>query len=189
MAPMSEVIQWVLQTCSQWLEEATGSMKIRGFSDDFGQFIVKNPTPRLQAEFASRNRGSDAVLMFHGTPIKNLGAILQNGFKPGGTWVAEEPGFSVGYALKEATGLSPTPRAGALFGGINRNPAFHVGLGENPQALTPHDSYGALFGCESLDPVYGSYQFPGLMAIRKTSVTQDARAVMVRYVFLVPLSA
>jgi hypothetical protein len=80
---MDEVKKWVIETCSGHLEEATGSMKIRGIPDDIPQFVVHKPAAQLQTAFKDRKSRLGSILMFHGTPLPNLQPILQGGFRPG----------------------------------------------------------------------------------------------------------
>jgi hypothetical protein len=103
--PTDGAKKWVLETCGNSLEEATGSMKIRGIPDDFPQFVVNRPTMQLQTAFKNSKSKHRSVsrLMFHGTPLPNLQPILQGGFKggqDGAVWVAREPSTSLMYALK-----------------------------------------------------------------------------------------
>jgi hypothetical protein len=165
-------------------------MKINDISNNFGQLIVSKPTPELQASFARRLAPSRSgpKLMFHGTPLRNLRSILREGFKGGmpgypgvGTrlievWVAEEPGFSVSYALKETTFGLGTSAMGRMMGGILK--------GMQPQPQTPYDMYGVVLGCAFQPP-----EQAGKRGLPRTAVTNDIQAVMVRYVFLVPPNA
>lgn len=192
---LQDVVKWALETCGNNLEEATGRMKISGIPDDFGQLVVSKPTPGLQAAFAQRASRSRPKLMFHGTPLRNLRSILRDGFGGGGTsfnvgsrsyevWVAEEPAFSVSYALKETSFGLGEVIGGALFGprGALRG-LMALQTGREPATL--YDMYGALLGCEFVQP-QGQI---GRRAMAGTAVTSDTRAVIVRYVFIVPPNA
>jgi hypothetical protein len=203
LPPADDVKKWVLETCGGNLEEATGSMKIKDFPDEIAQFVVHKPTMKLQTAFKDRksqNR-SGSSLMFHGTPLQNLQPILQGGFKGGiygAVWVAKEPITSIKYALK--TVISGRTFAGA---GIGRAGGLEdVGRKQlvkqfgNP-AKSPYDSYGTLLGCEYVenDP-HGrrgglGLRAPSVVGIPtfETTSTRDPRALMVRYVFLIPLEA
>jgi hypothetical protein len=105
---MDEVKNWVMETCSSQLEEATGSLKIREFPDDIPQFVVHKPTMQLQTAFKHRKSRLGSKLVFHGTPLPNLQSILQGGFKrghDGAVWVAREPLNSVSYSLKDTVAV------------------------------------------------------------------------------------
>jgi len=199
-ASLQDVVKWVLETCGNNLEEATGRMKIKGIPDDFGQLVVSKPTPGLQAAFAQRAARSSPILMFHGTPLRNLWSILRDGFwggtpsglsrsrlRSGQVWVAEEPGFSVSYALKETLfGLGQAIGGGQFGpgGALRGLMAFQTGMGPE----TPYDSYGALLGCEFILPREQMGMW-GMTGMPRTAVTTDTRAVIARYVFLVPPNA
>ena len=168
---MDEVKNWVMETCSSQLEEATGSLKIRGFPDDIPQFVVHKPTMQLQTAFKHRKSRLGSKLVFHGTPLPNLQSILQGGFKrghDGAVWVAREPLNSVSYSLKGHRGGGRS----ILFG-VREN---------TPQS--PYVSYGALLGCEFVDDKRFRKGF--IVEIDETTSTSDRHAIMVRYVFLVP---
>jgi hypothetical protein len=173
---MDEVKKWVMETCGSLLQEATGSLKIRGFPDDTPQFIVHKPEMQLQTAFEQRkSRLGSSKLVFHGTPLPNLQPILQGGFKggrDGAVWVAKDPLTSVGYALKGRMGGGRRMFYGA--GGF--------GAANTPQSL--YFSYGALLGCEFVDDRRFRKGF--IVELDETTCTSDRHAIMVRYVFLVP---
>ena len=168
---MDEVKNWLMETCGSQLEEATGSLKIRGFPDDITQFVVHKPTMQLQTAFKHRKSRLGSKLVFHGTPLPNLQSILQGGFKcglDGAVWVAREPLNSVFYALKGRYG-----RGRMLLFGAREN---------TPQS--PYLSYGVLLGCEFVDDKRFRKGF--IVEIDETTSTSDRHAIMVRYVFLLP---
>jgi hypothetical protein len=195
-ASMDEVKKWVIETCGSQLEEATGSMKIRGVPDVILQFVVHKPTTQLQTAFTDRKMRRASRLMFHGTPLPNLQPILQSGFRPGVVWVAAEPSYSFRFALK-GQGFADHRRrlianGGLGFGGFT--------LPQDEELLrSPYYSYGALLGCEYVEgtSMLGGRGYAkrrprvkimgGGGMTMETSSTNDHHAVMVRYVFLIPL--
>jgi hypothetical protein len=197
LPPMDDVKKWVLETCGGNLEEATGSMKIKEIPDKIAQFVVHKPTMNLQTAFKDRKRKDryGSSLMFHGTPLSNLQPILQGGFKgghDGAVWVAKEPLISLGYALRAA-------RWGVFFGrGGDRAGKFEKVVRKEfvkqfgNLAMSPYASYGALLGCEYVENGrsggrVGLVRIPGASGFDcETTCTRDHRAVMVRYVFLIP---
>jgi hypothetical protein len=199
LPPMDDVKKWVLETCGGNLEEATGSMKIKDIPDDIAQFVVHKPTMKLQTAFKDRKRKNmyESSLMFHGTPLPNLQPILEGGFKgghDGAVWVAKEPLISLGYALRAAMW-------GAFFGGgEDRAGGFEEVVRKEyvkqfgNLAMGPYASYGALLGCEYVGNGrsggrgrFSGFRMPGASGFDyETTCTRDHRAVMVRYVFLIP---
>jgi hypothetical protein len=194
--PMYDVVRWVLETCGGNLEEATGSMKIRGIPHIFPQFVVHRPTIQLQTSFKERKSRSKSSLMFHGSPLPNLQSILQGGFNPGVVWVAKEPRSSVIFALKGPMYVD----RGGRFGGREIGEAARVlpagarGLSSSQiQKLvqSPYIQYGALLACEYVEDSRfqgrGSSEYiPVRAPLEGTARTFDHYAVMVRYVFLIP---
>jgi hypothetical protein len=187
---MDEVKKWVIETCGGHLEEATGSMKIRGIPDDIPQFVVHKPATQLQTVFKDRKSRLGSMLMFHGTPLPNLQPILQGGFRPGVVWVAREPSWSIGFALK---GQRHAGRPGGMAGGYRD----FMTLPQIEKLLqSPYCSYGALLGCEYVEATgqwTGRGRGVGPPRVRAgggmqlgTACTYDHHAVMVRYVFLIP---
>jgi hypothetical protein len=194
--PMNDVVRWVLETCGGNLEEATGSMEIRGVPHDFAQFVVHRPTIQLQTSFKERKSRSRPSLMFHGTPVPNLQSILQDGFNPGVVWVAKEPRFSMFFALK---GPMIVDRGGGLRESVMVEaargfPARARGLSSlqiQNLVQSPYIQYGALLGCEYVEDSRfqgrgSSESIPVRAPLEGTARTFDHYAVMVRYVFLIP---
>jgi hypothetical protein len=194
-ASMDEVKKWVIETCGSQLEEATGSMKIRGIPDVILQFVVHKPATQLQAAFTDRKMRQASRLMFHGTPLPNLQPILQGGFRHGEVWVAAEPSYSFRFALK-GQGFAEQRRRLIANGGLGLE-RFTLPLNEE-LLKSPYCSYGALLGCEYVE---GTSISRGRGYVRRrprvkvmggggmtmeTSSTNDHHAVMVRYVFLIP---
>jgi len=200
LPPTDDVKKWVLETYGGNLEEATGSMKIKDIPDEIAQFVVHKPTMKLQTAFKERksqNR-SGSSLMFHGTPLPNLQPILQGGFKGGGdgaVWVAEEPMTSIMYALKSVVwGRAFAGREVGRAGGLEGVGRKQLGKEFGNPAKSPYASYGALLGCEYVEnDRYGRrggsrLRAPSPVGIPtfETTCTRDPRALMVRYVFLIP---
>jgi hypothetical protein len=193
--PMDDVKKWILETCGGNLEEATGSMKIRHFPDEIPQFVVHKPTMKLQTAFKDRKskKRSGSRLMFHGTPLSNLQPILQGGFKgghDGAVWIAREPSTSLMYALKGMFTMFADEggsRAAEL------EDVLRVPLVRALQPLanlvnSPYAAYGALLGCEYVETrgSVGKGWLPRSGEDKEATSTRDHRAVMVRYVFLLP---
>lgn len=200
LPPTDDVKKWVIETCGGNLEEATGSMKIKDIPDEIAQFVVHKPTMKLHTAFKDRksqNR-SGSSLMFHGTSLQNLQPILQGGFKggnDGAVWVAKEPITSIRYALKIAIWRRGFAGAGVgRAGGLEDVGRKQLVRKYGNLAKSPYASYGALLGCEYVEnDRYGRrgglrLGAPSLVGIPtfETACTRDPRALMVRYVILIP---
>lgn len=161
----------VLRVCSSYhgfLISATGSHRIPSFGND--QFLLANMAPDLELAFSRHmpTPQSPSNILFHGTSLDRLHAILCQGLRAQsgtaferhgtaygpGVYLADEPRVALGYATVSSGGWKSS-----------RLKKIHV-----------------LFGCE----LAGSKpQAPS----RGIYVITDPTRLAVRYIFLVPSAA
>ncbi|KAF2491635.1 hypothetical protein BU16DRAFT_565332 [Lophium mytilinum] len=156
-----QLITWVLSSYRGYLASTSGILKIPNMPG-VHQFVLANAAPELEAAFATRvGRNGTTKVLFHGTSLDRLPAILSQGLKicsgttlqrtgaahGNGIYMAEDPGTSFSYSPLQASW---------------RNSSFH--------------NHRVLLGCELAGN--GNSVSPGIHVIK------DPGTVMVRYVFL-----
>lgn len=158
------LLVWIMTAFRGYLVSATGSLKIPSLPG-VHQFFLANTNPEKEREFTDRiNAGMSRRVLFHGTTLDRLYAILCQGLK-----------VMSGTALQ---------RNGASFGN-------GIYMGEEPSTAWPYtqtfakgwknsqfSSFKVLLGCEHVGTTTASS--------RGIYVIKDPAALMVRYIFLMP---
>jgi hypothetical protein len=162
------LISWAVVHHRGYIATATGICKIPNMSAGTHQFVLANASPRLESDFVSKlpRYNPKTTVLFHGTTLDRLPAILAQG-------------------LKVCSGTS-LQRTGAAHGkGIYMAEEPATSLIYAPAALSWRNSglsnMRLLLGCE----VVGN----GKSVTTGIHVITDERSAIVRYLFLLPSSA
>lgn len=109
--PLAELLRWASTSHRGFLVSATGGQRIPSFGDK--QFLLANMAPDLEAAFAQHmpTPSSSSQILFHGTSLDRLHAILCQGLRVqsngplqshgasygAGIYMADEPSVAWGY--------------------------------------------------------------------------------------------
>jgi hypothetical protein len=165
-----KLISWSCIHFRGYIVTATGLCKIENLPKGKHQFVLANASPKLESQYISRlpTPSSQTTVLFHGTSLDRLPAILAQGLRnysgsalqsTGAVWgkgiyMAEDPSTSFDYA--------PTALGWRNSGLVNMK---------------------LILGCE----VAGAGRVVDVS--RGVHVIRDEGSVMVRYLFLFPLGA
>jgi len=161
-----KLLSWTCLNYRGFLVSATGKMRIPGLPADTQQFLLASAAPELEAAFLARMGNGTSRVLWHGTAMERLYAILCEGLKicsgtalqihgaasGAGIYTAEEPVTAWGY--------SATPSTANWAGSSFRN-------------------VRVLLGLEAAGPAVGT----GIQLVK------DPSTLIVRYVFLIPSNA
>jgi len=159
-----KLLLWTCLNYRGFLVSATGKMRIPGMPINTHQFLMASAAPELESAFAAKMGTLPTRVLWHGTSMERLYAIMCEGLKicsntplqlhgaasGSGIYTAEEPVTSWGYATH------PGPN----------------------WARSSFSSVRVLLGLEAAGPAVG----------KGVHVVRDASTLMVRYVFLVPIN-
>lgn len=183
----ARLLAWICSTYGTNYIPATNDLLIPSMPKDVHQFVLKKPCTRLQARFERRMMKFNprkSIVLWHGTDMRFLRAIIVNGFIPAsderfgkGVFMAEAPRTSYFYAFK---------RQGLNYDGT------YIGYGNSKNQTpvwkeAPFQNYGVLLGCEAAGE--GRITIDRDSLSDKVHVLTDLGSVMVRYIFLLPPSA
>ncbi|KAH8589647.1 hypothetical protein B0O99DRAFT_636601 [Bisporella sp. PMI_857] len=166
--PAEKLLSWACLSYGGFLVSATGKMRIPGMPANTHQFLLASARPDLEAAFQSRFGSGPTRVLWHGTYMERLFAILSEGLKicshttlqlhgaasGAGIYTATEPGTSWGYSAAPAANWS-----GSTIKGVR-----------------------VLLGLEAAGGASAS-------TASTVHVVTDVQSLMVRYVFLVPSTA
>ncbi|KAL6707029.1 hypothetical protein ACN47E_004781 [Coniothyrium glycines] len=111
-----KLISWACVHFRGYLATATGICKVPNLPTGTHQFILANASPKLEGQFSSKvpkyDHRASTMVLFHGTPLDRLPAILAQGLKNcsgtslqrigaahgKGIYLAEEPATSYSYS-------------------------------------------------------------------------------------------
>lgn len=166
--PSEVFLKWIFTNYGGFLVSASGRMRIPSMPGTH-QFLLANTAPGFEKAFTAQIRGLPTKVVFHGTSLERLYAILCQG-------------------LKVCTG-SPLQRHGAVYGSgiyVAEDPAAAMGYATAYTAPTrwngwrsrTFDRTRVLLGCEA------SGHIPGQM--HGIHVITDPNMLILRYIFLVP---
>jgi len=158
-------------------------LKIPGFTNWVYQFVLASPVSahgnRLSKQL-KKARGK-SMLLFHGTPLRNLQSILRNGFVQAdhqrfgaGLYMAEEPSYSYRYATRKTHQEESEP-----YGPQYQDVPAKL---KRTWPHTPFKIVGALLGYEVTGngrPVTSSHN-PGVHVVKALD------SIIIRYIFLIP---
>lgn len=166
--PSEVFLKWIFTNYGGFLVSASGRMRIPSLPGAY-QFLLANAAPSLEKAFAMQMRGQPTKVVFHGTSLERLYAILCQGLRVcsgsplqrhgaaygNGIYVAEEPATALGYATAYA--------APDGWDGWHSSTFNHTRV---------------LLGCEASGHIpsqrYGIYVVP------------DPNMLILRYIFLMP---
>jgi hypothetical protein len=163
--PTEKLLSWTCLNYRGFLVSASGKTKIPGWPANTHQFLMASAAPNLEAVFRAQIGSLPTRVLWHGTSMERLFAIISQGLKVcsntplqvhgaasgPGIYTADNPGTSWGYSTV----------AGANWSGSS------------------FLNYRVLLGLEAAGPAVGT----GI------HVVKDPSTLMVRYVFLVPTGA
>jgi hypothetical protein len=169
-----DFLKWMFCQYGGFLVSATGvvpvtsQLRIPSMPGTY-QFLLANAAPHLEEAFAASIGSKPTTVVFHGTSLDRLYAILCQGLqilsgtplqKTGavrgkGIYVAEEPRTSWDYAIP--------------YQGHSGKPGWNSGT---------FDSFRVLLACEA----------SGIVSGRDYHVITDPSTVILRYIFLIPAS-
>lgn len=145
--PLAELLRWASTSHRGFLVSATGGQRIPSFGDN--QFLLANMAPDLEAAFAQHmpTPSSPSQILFHGTSLDRLHAILCQGLRVqsggplqrhgaafgAGIYMADEP--SVAWSYRTA----PTRDSGWKNSNLKN---LSVLLGCELAGQEPQSSYG-----------------------------------------------
>ncbi|KAF9701114.1 hypothetical protein EKO04_000157 [Ascochyta lentis] len=158
-----KLISWAVIHHRGFLATATGLLKIPNLPPGTHQFVLANASPKLEKTFVSKIQSTklETTVLFHGTPLDRLPAILAQG-------------------LRVCSG-TPLQRTGAAHGkGVYLSADPTMSFHYSPVSLSWKNSglsnMKLLLGCE----VVGG----GNKVSDSIQVVQDVESIMVRYVLL-----
>ncbi|KAJ4362113.1 GID complex subunit containing RING finger motif [Ascochyta clinopodiicola] len=162
-ASAEKLISWAVVHHRGFLATATGLLKIPNLPPGTHQFVLANASPKLEKNFVSKLQWTkrETTVLFHGTPLDRLPAILAQG-------------------LRICSG-TPLQRTGAAYGkGVYLSDDPSTSFYYSPVSLSWKNSglsnMKLLLGCEV---VGGGNKVSG-----NIHVVQDVESVMVRYILL-----
>jgi len=166
--PSEFFLKWIFTNYNGFLLSASGPMRIPSMPGIY-QFLLANAAPRLEKAFAAQLRGLPTKVVFHGTSLERLYAILCQGLRVcsgsplqrhgaaygNGIYVAEEPATAMRYAT-----------------------AYTAPVGWKGWHGNTFDHARVLLGCEA------SGHIPSQM--HGIHVIADPDILILRYIFLIP---
>ncbi|KAF1926835.1 uncharacterized protein M421DRAFT_422441 [Didymella exigua CBS 183.55] len=162
--PQAEkLISWAVVQHRGFLATATGLLKIPNLPPGTHQFVLANASPKLEHAFAHRIKHSDGdtTVLFHGTRIDRLPAILAQGLRVCSGTALQRTGAAHGKGIY----LSDDPETSFYYSA--------AGLSWKNSGLS---NMRMVLGCE----VVGTAS----RILGNIHVVADPASVMVRYVFL-----
>jgi hypothetical protein len=169
--PSELFLKWIFTNYGGFLVSASGQMRIPSMPGAY-QFLLANTAPHLEKAFAAQMRDLPTKVVFHGTSLERLYAILCQGLRVcsgsplqshgaaygDGIYVAEEPATALGYAT-----------------------AYTARAGWNGWHSNTFNRARVLLGCEA------SGHIPGQR--HSMHVIADPNMLILRYIFLMPEGA
>jgi hypothetical protein len=166
----AELISWACVHFRGYIATATGLCKIKNSPKGTHQFVLANASPKLESQYVSRfpTPSSQTTVLFHGTSLDRLPAILAQGL-----------------LIYSCTSLQST---GAVYGnGIYMAEDPSLSFHYAPTSLSWKNS-----GLSNMKLILGCEVAGAGRAVNVSSdvhVIRDEGSVMVRYMFLFPLRA
>ncbi|MCJ1386186.1 hypothetical protein MMC17_009312 [Xylographa soralifera] len=167
-APTISLLPWLCGGYLGFLASATGLLRIPSMPG-IHQFILASASPTLESAFAKRAGQQPPRILFHGTSMDRLYAILCQGLKACSGTSLERHGSAYGAGIY----MAEEPKTAWSYA----TASTVSGKGWTHSA---YSSVSVLLGCE----------YTGASQARSTNgihVVTDASELMVRYVFLMPL--
>lgn len=163
--PTEKLLSWTCLNYRGFLVSASGKTKIPGWPANTHQFLMANASPNLEAAFRAQIGSLPTRVLWHGTSMERLFAIMSQGLKVCSNTPLQAHGAASGPGIYTAdnpqTSWGYSTAAGANWSGSS------------------FSNYRVLLGLEAAGPAVGT----GIHVVTNPST------LMVRYVFLVPTGA
>lgn len=165
----ADLLSWMCCSYRGFLVSASGALRVPNLPNGTHQFVLANASPELETSFAAhRTKQASSKILFHGTSLDRLYAILCQGLRElSGTPLARH-----GAAHGKGIYMADEPSTSWFYA----NPRPTLGWSKSIYKNTR-----VLLGCEFV----GISQTP----VGGIHVISDASMLMVRYIFLFPSGA
>lgn len=162
------LVSWLCNAPRNYIISATGHWRIPNMPG-IHQFLVVDNPPEIEAAFAKHNHLQPRMVLFHGTSMDRLYAILAQGLKVLSNTPLMKHGAASGPGIYFSSETQlPASYAAAAPRGLAQSAFF--------QSRKDFDGPQVLLGCEHAGPATKGGVF----------VVTDPTKVVVRYIFLVP---
>lgn len=167
LGPATEkLLSWAATGYGGFLTSATGKMKIPGWPAGTLQFLMGNADPKLEAAFQQQVGNLPTRVLWHGTSLQRLFAIINGGLKICSNTSLQAHGAASGPGIYTAD----NPTTSWSYSTICQTSNW---------SGSSISKVRVLLGLEATGPAVGS----------GVHVVTNASSLMVRYVFLVPNNA
>jgi hypothetical protein len=167
-ADAERLISWACTHFRGYITTASGLCKIKNLPTGTHQFVLANAGPKLESAYQSRlpKPSSETTVLFHGTSLDRLPAILAQG-------------------LIVCSG-TPLERTGAVYGKgiyLAEDPAYSFSFASLHSSWrnSALPNMRLMLGCEVVGKSRG--------VARGIHIVKDEASVIVRYIFLFPQNA
>jgi len=170
-ATQEAFLKWILSHYGGSLVSASGQMQIPSMSHAH-QFLLTKAAPNLEKAFTEKKGHLSTKIVFHGTSLDRLYAILTQGLQVGSGGPLQRHGAFGGYGIY----VSENPNTALAYATPNIAPTS-----EYRWHSSNFDNVRVMLGCEASGN--------GVGYSSDVHVIQDPSMLIVRYIFLMPPAA